>query len=253
MSITHIASVSELESILSKSKDRITVIDFHATWCGPCHAIAPTYEALSKQYKTVNFLKCDVDAAKDVASRYAVSAMPTFVFLKNGSKIDQVRGANKAALDDALRRHASPSSSGAFTGKGQTLGGGPAPIDKTDVKNAVDQVTGTVNSLDPQLKVLACLLGAYLLFLVPRLIVFIPSIIKHSIYRYKSCLIVYYTSHTKIIQRKEYMSVTPYQFPYVKLGKFLKKRRILERRVLSYTVSLPEKRSRNVWQSDSLT
>lgn len=43
--------------------------------CGPCHAIAPAFEALSKQYANVNFLKCDVDAARDVAARYTVSAM----------------------------------------------------------------------------------------------------------------------------------------------------------------------------------
>lgn len=69
------------------------VIDFHASWCvshlqpshvsiedlenrcSPCHAIAPTFEALSKKYTNVNFLKCDVDAARDVASQYSVSAM----------------------------------------------------------------------------------------------------------------------------------------------------------------------------------
>lgn len=43
--------------------------------CGPCHAIAPKFEALSREYKNVNFLKCDVDAAADVASQYRVSAM----------------------------------------------------------------------------------------------------------------------------------------------------------------------------------
>jgi len=43
--------------------------------CGPCHTIAPAFEALSKQYANVNFLKCDVDAARDVAGRYTVSAM----------------------------------------------------------------------------------------------------------------------------------------------------------------------------------
>lgn len=85
--------------------------------CGPCHAIAPTFEALSRQYENVNFLKCDVEAARDVASIYRVSAMsvifvpvwywtnelknasllrPTFVFLKGSTKVDQVRGANKA-------------------------------------------------------------------------------------------------------------------------------------------------------------
>ena len=47
----------------------------HLRRCGPCHAIAPTFEALSKQYKNVNFLKCDVDAAPDVAMKFSVSAM----------------------------------------------------------------------------------------------------------------------------------------------------------------------------------
>jgi len=43
--------------------------------CGPCHMIAPAFEALSKKYTNVNFLKCDVDAARDVAARYSISAM----------------------------------------------------------------------------------------------------------------------------------------------------------------------------------
>ena len=43
--------------------------------CGPCHTIAPVYETLARKHKNVNFLKCDVDVAKDVASRYAISAM----------------------------------------------------------------------------------------------------------------------------------------------------------------------------------
>ena len=81
--------------------------------CGPCHMIAPTFESFASQYKNVNFLKCDVDAAKDVASTYSVSAMfvhlclshvsayhilyrPTFIFLKGSTKVDLVRGANKA-------------------------------------------------------------------------------------------------------------------------------------------------------------
>jgi len=164
MSITHIASVSELDGILSKSKDKLSVVDFHATWCGPCHAIAPTFEALAKRYTTVNFLKCDVDAAPDVASRYTVTAMPTFVFLKGATKIDQVRGANKSALEDAVRRHSATSSSGVFSGKGQTLGGGKAPVDAMDVNATVNQATGTVTNLSPQVKIFLGLAGVYLLF-----------------------------------------------------------------------------------------
>jgi thiol-disulfide isomerase/thioredoxin len=97
MSITHLTSVSQLNDILSKSSGKLSVIDFHATWlvhlrnqpdavdelyvirCNPCHMIAPVFEALAKQYPNVNFLKCDVDATRDVASLYRVSAM--FAFL----------------------------------------------------------------------------------------------------------------------------------------------------------------------------
>ncbi|KAF9469846.1 thioredoxin-like protein [Collybia nuda] len=164
MSITHLVSVSELDNILAKSKDKLSVIDFHATWCGPCHAIAPTFETLSKRYKNVNFLKCDVDSAKDIASRYAVTAMPTFIFLKGGVKVDQVKGANKAALEEAVRRHSGNTPSSAFSGKGQTLGGTPASVDMTDIKGTVNQATTKVTNLDPQVKVLLGLAGAYLLF-----------------------------------------------------------------------------------------
>jgi thioredoxin 1 len=90
--------------------------------------------------------------------------MPTFVFLKGDAKVDQVRGANKAALEDAVRRHSDTNSSGVFSGKGQTLGGAQAPIDKTDVKQAVNQVTSAVTELSPQAKVFLGLAGAYLLF-----------------------------------------------------------------------------------------
>lgn len=43
--------------------------------CGPCHAIAPVFEKLAKQYTNVNFLKCDVDAVKEIAQEYRVTAM----------------------------------------------------------------------------------------------------------------------------------------------------------------------------------
>ncbi|KAF8346933.1 hypothetical protein F5887DRAFT_958518, partial [Amanita rubescens] len=57
--------------------------------------IAPVYETFAKQYTNVNFLKCDVDAARDVASRYSVSAMPTFIFLQGSTKVDQGSGSGQ--------------------------------------------------------------------------------------------------------------------------------------------------------------
>ncbi|KAJ3865238.1 thioredoxin-domain-containing protein [Lentinula novae-zelandiae] len=158
MSITHIASVSQLNVILEKQKDKLSVIDFHATWCGPCHAIAPAFEAFSKQYTNVNFMKCDVDAARDVASLYRVSAMPTFIFLRGNTKVDQVRGADKAGLRAAIVKHSSGAAeSGAFSGKGQTLGsGGGGDIDEPS--------SSLFSNIDPQVRVLLYLLGAYLVF-----------------------------------------------------------------------------------------
>ncbi|KAF8482044.1 thioredoxin-domain-containing protein [Russula ochroleuca] len=161
MAITHITSLAQLDGILDKSA-KLTVIDFHASWCGPCHAIAPAYEALSKQYANVNFLKCDVDAAQDVAGRYSISAMPTFVFLKGQTKVDQVRGANKAALENALRKHSSgsTSTSAAFSGRGQSLGGSSA----APPPSGNDGSEAPLINLDPQVKKLLYFFGAYLLF-----------------------------------------------------------------------------------------
>ncbi|EEB94670.1 hypothetical protein MPER_06480 [Moniliophthora perniciosa FA553] len=162
MPITHITSLGQLKGILGKSNDKLSVIDFHATWCGPCHAIAPTFESLAKQYTNVNFLKCDVDAAKDVAGEYQVSAMPTFIFLKGSSKADQVRGANKAALEDALRRQ-SLRFTEAFQGRANPLAGPSTPAAPAAAAGGGD-LTTKFNNLDPQVRVLIYLLGAYLLF-----------------------------------------------------------------------------------------
>lgn len=75
------------------------VIDFFATWCGPCKRIAPTYEKLSEAFPKIAFLKCDVDESAELVNMFDVSAMPTFVFLKNGQVIKRVEGADMAGLE----------------------------------------------------------------------------------------------------------------------------------------------------------
>jgi len=164
--IITITSISQLNGILSKDKDKLSVIDFHATWCGPCHAIAPAYEALSNQYTSVNFLKCDVDAAFEVARVYSISAMPTFIFLKGNTKVDQLKGASKSGLENTLQKHAVlDSTSTAFSGKGNTLGGSPAAPDVVvDGKQTLNNISAWFTQLDPQLRVLLGLIGLYLVF-----------------------------------------------------------------------------------------
>ena len=75
------------------------VIDFFATWCGPCKRIAPTFENLATAFTTVTFLKVDVDECAELVEKFSISAMPTFVFLKDGQVVKKVEGADMAGLE----------------------------------------------------------------------------------------------------------------------------------------------------------
>lgn len=77
-----------------------TVVDFYATWCGPCRQISPLVEQLAVKYSgKVNFIKVDVDQAPDCVSHYAIQAMPTFLFFSaEGREVDRMVGADPEAL-----------------------------------------------------------------------------------------------------------------------------------------------------------
>lgn len=81
-----------------------TVIDFYATWCGPCKAISPLFEMLRSEYSDrINFRSVDVDIQTDVAEKYNITAMPTFVFLDSeGNEINRIVGADRNALASAV-------------------------------------------------------------------------------------------------------------------------------------------------------
>ncbi|PWA90624.1 thioredoxin H-type 1 [Artemisia annua] len=84
---------------------KLGVVDFTASWCGPCRVIAPVFEELAKKFSGVVFLKVDVDELKSVAEEFKVEAMPTFVFLKNGKEVDRMVGANKDELPLKIDKH----------------------------------------------------------------------------------------------------------------------------------------------------
>ncbi|KAJ7974454.1 Thioredoxin [Quillaja saponaria] len=68
----------------SKDSSQLVVIDFSASWCGPCKFIEPEIHALANKYTDVEFVKIDVDELTDVAQEFQVQAMPTFVLVKKG-------------------------------------------------------------------------------------------------------------------------------------------------------------------------
>ena len=72
-------------------KEGVTLVDFFATWCGPCQMLGPVLDDLSQEvdYKVV---KVDVDQARDLAAEFGVRSVPTMVVFKNGEVVDQMIG-----------------------------------------------------------------------------------------------------------------------------------------------------------------
>ena len=97
----------------------LVVCDYFATWCGPCKAIAPFIEELSKKYPSVKFIKLDVDKVEEVSQERGVKSYPTFQFFLKGEQVDEMSGANTEELEGKVKRHQVETNP--FAGKGFSL------------------------------------------------------------------------------------------------------------------------------------
>lgn len=83
---------SEFSALLQE--DKLLVVDFFATWCGPCKKLSPTLDEVSEELgEQVNIVKVDVDESEDLAMDYGIRSVPTVLFFKNGQQVDKFVGA----------------------------------------------------------------------------------------------------------------------------------------------------------------
>ncbi|MBL7728332.1 MAG: thioredoxin [Dinghuibacter sp.] len=89
------------------ASDKLSVIDFWAEWCGPCRAIGPVIEELSKEYTgKVNVGKVNVDINPNISMEYGITSIPAILFIKNGQVVDKQIGAvPKSVLEKKIQAH----------------------------------------------------------------------------------------------------------------------------------------------------
>ncbi|CAB3370249.1 Hypothetical predicted protein [Cloeon dipterum] len=100
-----IADDAMFQAELNSAGVKLVVVDFTATWCGPCQRMAPVFESLANKYPKAVFLKVDVDECQETAGNQGVSAMPTFIFYRNRVKLDRLQGADPNGLEAKIQQY----------------------------------------------------------------------------------------------------------------------------------------------------
>ncbi|CAI9768043.1 unnamed protein product [Fraxinus pennsylvanica] len=101
----HSSSKWKIHFEASKLTSNLMVIDFTASWCGPCRYMEPAMNEFAAMYTDVEFIKIDVDELEDVAQEFGVLVLPTFMLIKKGKEVDKLVGANKEGLRKKIEKH----------------------------------------------------------------------------------------------------------------------------------------------------
>ena len=108
MPVTYLVAVTDGDFAQEvEQHEGVTMVDFWAEWCGPCHMVAPIVEEIAGEYDgRVKVVKLDVDANQDAAVRFNVRSIPSVLFFKNGQHADTVVGAvPKSHLVEKIEQH----------------------------------------------------------------------------------------------------------------------------------------------------
>jgi len=104
MALTDVVDTSFQQEVLQASQP--VLVDFWATWCGPCKALTPVLEDLAKTYEgKLKIVKFNVEGNIEAPQRYGVTSLPRLLFFKGGTVVHTVAGApSKAKLDEAIQK-----------------------------------------------------------------------------------------------------------------------------------------------------
>ena len=99
----HINNKAEFEQLINENNN--VVIDFYATWCGPCKMLAPIIEQVANEVSHVKIVKVDVDVASDLAELFGITSIPTVVYIKNQKlELRELGFKPKAAILDNINK-----------------------------------------------------------------------------------------------------------------------------------------------------
>ena len=92
------------KEVLKNSKT--VVVDFFATWCGPCQMLMPVLKEIAEERQDIDIIEIDVDESRNLAYQYEIEAVPTMIIFRNGTAIDRIGGFYpKAELEEVLKRY----------------------------------------------------------------------------------------------------------------------------------------------------
>merc|ERR1712093_97301 len=100
--VQQLATKAEFDEAIAEDPNKLLVVDFTASWCGPCQRIAPVFVALAAEMPEVKFVKVDVDENEETAGACGIQAMPTFQFYKGCSKVHEFSGASEEKIRQAI-------------------------------------------------------------------------------------------------------------------------------------------------------
>lgn len=99
--------INDLDAFNQEIANGISVVDFTATWCGPCKQIAPVFENLAQIFTQAKFFKVDVDEGAKIAEKHNIDSMPTFKIFINGEEVGEFVGADEEGLTELVTNHCS--------------------------------------------------------------------------------------------------------------------------------------------------